>query len=368
MQLSSVNYDGQPLESKVSMSKDKTRSQTVTIDSPKDQPVDSPTKRRIKNVVVQPEFITVILLVLAFIAGSIMSPYFLDLEFLLNYTSLYIEVGIMALGMTFIIISANIDLSVASMLALVGSFAGVLYFDLSVPMGITIVLAFMLSAGLGSFNGLMVTRLKLPALAVTLATLALYRGIGQVLVGDDSRPMLAWSREIVFPEWFVSIHRVYIPGTPIPLPLVLFIVLAIVLGILLHKTTFGRWVYAIGTNEEAARYAGVPTQRVKMIIFALMGLLSGLAGLIMVSRLSVARYDHARGWELDVITAVVLGGTDIYGGRGTIFGTVVAFLLIIFLRTGMGVANVKAESQLAVIGTLLIVSILVSNLTKRIRR
>lgn len=349
------------------MSIDETRSQSAMVDTSLDQPMEAPKKKRIMNVVVQPEFITVILLILAFIGGSIISPYFLDLDFLLNYTSLFIEVGIMALGMTFIIISANIDLSVASTLALVGAVAGVLFFDLSVPMGITIVLAFLLSAALGSFNGLLITRMKLPALAVTLATLALYRGAAQVLVGDDSRPKLAWSRDIVFPDWFVGIHRVYIPGTSIPLPLVLFVILAIVLGILLHKTTFGRWVYAIGTNEEAARYAGVPTQRVKLAIFTMMGLLSGLAGLIMVSRLSVARYDHARGWELDVITAVVLGGTDIYGGRGTIFGTVAAFLLIIFLRTGMGVANVKAESQLAVIGTLLIVAILVSNLTKRIR-
>lgn len=350
------------------MSTDETRSESMTVDSTQDQPIGNPWKNRIVHVLVQPEFITVILLILTFIGGSILSPYFLDLDFLLNYTSLFIEVGIMALGMTFVIITANIDLSVASMLALVGAVAGVLYFDLSIPMGITIVLAFILSAGLGSFNGLIVTRMKLPALAVTLGTLALYRGAAQVLVGDDSRPRLAWSRDIVFPEWFVGIHRVYIPGTSIPLPLVLFIVLAIVLGILLHKTTFGRWVYAIGTNEEAARYAGVPTRRVKLAVFTMMGLLSGLAGLIMVSRLSVARYDHARGWELDVITAVVLGGTDIFGGRGTIFGTVVAFLLIIFLHTGMGVANVKAESQLAVVGTLLIVAILVSNLTKRIRR
>jgi len=349
------------------MSTEKTRPQATPVDSLQGQPKNTPNKSRIKKMVVQPEFVTVILLILAFIVGSIISPYFLDLDFLLNYTSLYIEVGIMALGMTFIIITANIDLSVASMLALVGAVAGILFFDLSVPMGITIVLAFLLSAALGLFNGFLVTRMKLPALAVTLATLALYRGVAQVLVGDDSRPRLAWSRDIVFPEWFVGIHRVYIPGTSIPLPLVLFVILAIVLGILLHKTIFGRWVYAIGTNEEAARYAGVPTQRVKLAIFTMMGLLSGLAGLIMVSRLSVARYDHARGWELDVITAVVLGGTSIYGGRGTIFGTVAAFLLIIFLRTGMGVANVKAESQLAVIGSLLIVSILLSNLTKRIR-
>ena len=323
---------------------------------------------RLRGILVRPEFVTVVLLILAFIVGSLMSPYFLDAVFLFNYTSLYIEVGIMAIGMTFIIISGNIDLSVASILALVASAAGVVYFDLGVPMVMTIVIALTLGTLLGWLNGALVARLKLPALAVTLGTWALYRGAAQILVGDDSRPRLAWTREFMYPEWFTRIHRVYIPGTPIPVPFVIFLVLAIVLGIVLYKTTFGRWVYAIGTNEDAARYSGVPTHRVKMLIFALTGFLSGLAGLIMVSRLSVARYDHARGWELDVITAVVLGGTDIFGGRGSMFGTVVAFLLLIFLRTGMGVANVKAESQLAVIGSLLILAILVSNLTDKLRK
>jgi rhamnose transport system permease protein len=246
--------------------------------------------------------------------------------------------------------------------------AGVLFFDLSIPMALTIVLALGFGAFLGWINGVLVTRIRLPALAVTLATLALYRGAAQVLVGDDSRPRLAWSRDVVFPEWFVGIHRVYIPGTPIPVPLVLFVILAIVLGIVLHRTIFGRWVFAIGTNQQAARFSGVPTDRIKVLIFTLSGFLSGLAGLIMVSRLGVARYDHARGWELDVITAVVLGGTDIFGGRGTMFGTVMAYLLLIFLRTGMGVANIKAESQLAVIGSLLIISVLASNLTGRLHR
>jgi rhamnose transport system permease protein len=328
----------------------------------------SSTGDRLRGILVRPEFVTVVLLILAFVVGSLMSPYFLDAVFLFNYTSLYIEVGIMAIGMTFIIISGNIDLSVASILALVASAAGVVYFDLGVPMVMTIVIALTLGTLLGWLNGALVARLKLPALAVTLGTWALYRGAAQILVGDDSRPRLAWTREFMYPEWFTRIHRVYIPGTPIPVPFVIFLVLAIVLGIVLYKTTFGRWVYAIGTNEDAARYSGVPTNRVKMLIFALTGFLSGLAGLIMVSRLSVARYDHARGWELDVITAVVLGGTDIFGGRGSMFGTVVAFLLLIFLRTGMGVANVKAESQLAVIGSLLILAILVSNLTDKLRK
>lgn len=337
------------------------------------EPVDQVTRDqrkdgRLRGLLARPELVTVALLILAFIGGAILSPYFLDLGFLLNYTSLFIEVGIMALGMTFVIISANIDLSVASTLALVASFAGVLFFDWSVPMALTIVLSLALGAALGWLNGALITRMKLPALAVTLATLALYRGAAQVLVGDDSRPRLSWSRDVVFPEWFVGVHRIYVPGTEIPVPLVIFFVLAVLLGIVLHRTTFGRWTYSIGTNEQAARFSGVPTDRIKVLIFTLSGFLSGLAGLIMVSRLGVARYDHARGWELDVITAVVLGGTDIFGGRGTMFGTVVAYLLLIFLRTGMGVANIKAESQLAVIGSLLIISVLVSNITSRLRK
>lgn len=322
----------------------------------------------LRNILVRPELVTVGLLILAFVFGAVLSPYFLDAPFLLDYTSLYIEVGIMALGLTFVIISGSIDLSVAGTLALVGCVAGVLFFDLGIPMGIVLVLSLGLGAGLGWFNGIFVTRIKLPALAVTLATMALFRGLANILVGDDSRPKLAWSRDIVFPDWFLNIHKVYIPGTHIPMPLVILLVLAVILGIVLHKTTFGRWVYAIGTNEQAARYSGVPVDRVKRIIFMLAGFLSGLAGLIMVSRLGVARYDHARGWELDAITAVVLGGTDINGGRGSIFGTVVAFLLLTFLRNGMGVADIKAESQLAVIGSLLVVAILISNLSARLRK
>jgi rhamnose transport system permease protein len=323
---------------------------------------------RLKNLLARPELVTFALLILAFIMGTLLSPYFLDIPFLLNYTSTYIEIGIMALGMVFVIISNNIDLSVASTLALVACVAGILFFDLHVPMWITIILALALGAGLGWLNGALVSKMKLPSLAVTLATLALYRGVANILVGDDSRPKLAWSRDIVFPSWFVGIHKVTIPGTPIPLPLVILIVLAIILGIVLHKTTFGRWVYALGTNEDAARFSGVPTERVKTIVFTLAGFLSGLAGLIMVSRLGVARYDHARGWELDVITAVVLGGVQITGGRGSMLGAVIAFFLIVFLRTGMGVANIKAESQLTAIGALLVISVIVSNISARLKK
>ena len=345
-------------------------SQSAAVLTPEQPAVSTRSRRRgkelLRYLLLRPEAVPLVMLVLAFIGGSLLSPYFLDLRFLLNNTSTYIEIGIMALGMVFIIISGHIDLSVASTLALVACVAGITYFDLGVPMGITLVLALILGGLLGYLNGLLVTRLKLPSLAVTLATLALYRGVANILVGDDSRPKLAWSRDIVFPKWFVGVHQITILG--IPFPLFVFLVLAVLLGLLLHKTVFGRWVFTIGNNREAARYSGVPVEWVERAIFTLAGFLSGLAGMIMVSRLSVARYDHARGWELDVITAVVLGGVDIRGGRGSMLGAVIAFFLIFVLRTGMGVANVKAESQLFVIGVLLILSVIISNFMSRFRR
>ena len=325
-------------------------------------------RRALALLASRPEYLTFLLLLLAFVIGSILSPYFLHIPFILSSTSNFIEVGIMGLGEAFVIITGNIDLSVESTVALVGCTAGVMFFDLRIPMEITLPICLIEGAFLGWFNGFFVTRVRLPSLAVTLGTLALFRGAANILVGDDSRPKLAWSRTITFPSWFVGIDRVFIPGTPIPMPLVIFLVLAIVLGVVLARTTFGRWVYAVGTNEQAARYSGVPTDRVKMLVFIISGFLAGLAGLMMVSRLGVARYDNASGWVLDTITAVVLGGVSIYGGSGTIVGAVLAFFLVVVLRTGMGVANFKAESQLTVIGGLLIVAILASNFIRRFRK
>ena len=304
-----------------------------------------------------PEVVAVVLLFLAFVVGASLSPYFLDGPFLLDSTTLFTEGAIIALGMTFVIISGNIDLSVASTLALVACVMAVLHVQFNLPMEAAIPIAVLLGTLLGAFNGWLISRLRLPALAVTLATMALYRGLAQILLGDHSLSQ--------FPQWFEGVDRLTIPGTQIPIVLVFFFVLALILGLILHRTVFGRWVYAIGTSEDAARYSGIPVDRVKIAVFALNGFLAAIAGVIMVSRLAVARYDHARGLELDVITAVVLGGTNIYGGRGTIFGSIIAVFLVGFLRTGLGVANVKAESQLAVVGTLLIIAVIASNVIAR---
>lgn len=298
-----------------------------------------------------PETITLLLLVVSIIIGSVMSPYFLDVEYLLDKTSEIIPVGFLALAMTFIIISGNIDLSVASGSVLTAVTCAIA-FENGLPMPLVIVLALLLGSALGLFNGLLVTRLKLPSLVVTLGTLALYRGLAQVLIGE--RAIRG------FPSWFAGVD--YVKLSIIPLPLILMIVMAILAHVILTWTTFGRRVYAIGTNESASFYSGINTKRTKLLIFTLSGLCMGIAALLLMSMRPVD-YKQLRGGELLAITAVVLGGTSIVGGRGRILGTVLAILLLVCVTSAMGVANVRVENRLAVIGALLVGAVLLTDLT-----
>jgi rhamnose transport system permease protein len=307
-----------------------------------------------------PEIVVTLLLLLSFLVGSLLSPFFLDTQFLFKQAILYLEIGILALGLTVVIISGNLDLSVASNLAMVASVTAYLHAKQGVPFEWCLLFGLVLGSLGGALNGYLVAWLGLPSLTVTLATLALYRGVAQILLGDYSIQDM--------PAWFFGVDRFFIAGTPIPLEFVFLLLLAVLLGLLLHKTVFGRYVYALGTNERAAHFAGVPVRRVKLVFFTLAGFLAGLAALLLNSRLMVARYDHARGWELDAITAVVLGGTSIAGGRGTIYGTIVALFMIGVLRTAMGVANVKVEAQLTVVGALLIVAFILSDWAGRRRQ
>jgi rhamnose transport system permease protein len=293
------------------------------------------------------------LLVVVFGVSAAFVPRFLDAAYLFDRSSLYMEAGLMALGMTFVIVGGHIDLSCASMLALVGTVIATLHVKLGWPLLPLVFLAPLLGAALGGINGIVVARLGLPSLVVTLATMALYRGLAQVLLGDHS---------LNLPSWFTGIERVTIAGT-----MVLFLGMAAALGWVLHQTVFGTWLFATGTNAEAAQYSGVPVGRVTISVFVISGVLSAMAAIIMISRLGVARYDHALGLELDVITAVVLGGASIFGGRGTVAGTVLALFLIAVLQTGMGVANVKAEYQATASGALLILAVLMSNFSAKLR-
>lgn len=299
------------------------------------------------------------LLVLIFVAigiSTMMSPFFADLGFILDSTSMYIEFSIIAISMTFIIISGNIDLSVAAIMALTGCITG-MFFEAGTTMVLAMILGLAFGTLLGLFNGFLVAVLKLPSMIVTIGTMALFRGVAQIFIGDHSLGH--------FPDWFVGIDMKYIKL--VPYPLIICIILAIVFGLILNNTVFGRYVYAIGNNEIGARYSAVPVKKVKLILFGMSGLFAGLGGILTMSRLGVSRFDMALGGELDVITIVLLGGTDISGGKGNMVGSILAMFLIIILRTGMSVANVKIEKQLTIMGALLILAIVIPNVIKVIK-
>lgn len=306
-----------------------------------------------------PEFFTAMLLVLAVVIGATTSPRFLNINFLLGDKFEFIApVAFIALAMTFVIVAGQIDLSVGSGAVLVLVIIGRLYRDAHVPMGWLILLAPALGVLLGLFNGALVVGLRLPALVVTLGTLALYRGLAQVTIGEASVGGL--------PAWLSGIQRREIAGFDITL-FVLFCVTALVAGIVLRFSTFGRKVYAIGTSESAARYSGIATGRVKLLVFALSGLSMGVAAIVCAVVNPSISYKYFKGDELTAITAVVLGGTSIFGGRGGILGTVLAVLLLVVVQTVLTINYVGTENRLAILGTLLIGSVIVNDFIGRFR-
>lgn len=303
-----------------------------------------------RNRYFRPEYGTVVMLILSLVLGSVLSPYFRDVSFILDSTSLYVEFGIVALMLTLVIISGQIDLSVASAMAFIGCFTAYLYRG-GAPFLVAMLIGLVAGALLGLFNGWIITFFELPSIIVTIGTLSLYRGLAQVLLGDQSIGH--------FPDWFVGIDFKYLWFMPVPF--LIFIGLFVVMVVVLNRTVFGRHIYAIGTNEKAARYSGISVKRLKMTLFALSGTFAAIGGIMMISRLGVARYNLATGGELDVVTIALLGGTDINGGRGGVTGTFIAFLVLVSLKTGMSVANIKIENQLTVLGFLLVFAIVLSN-------
>lgn len=309
----------------------------------------APARPRWQVILIRPETMTLILLILGIFAGGLLSPFFLDINYILKSFTLYSEFAIVALVLTMVIIAGEIDLSPAANMALSACvFAWVQQAGIPMPVAIAAGLA----SGLlmGALNAVFVIALQLPSIIVTIGTLTLYRGLAQVIAGDKS---------IRVPEWFIGVDKIMVAG--IPLPVVLFIVLAIVLGIVLGGTIFGRQIYQVGTNDVAARHAGIRTARIKTILFLLIGLVAAIAGMMTASRLGSVRYDLGLGGELQMVLMAMLGGTYIFGGRGTILGTFLAAWLLVIVSTGMIVANVLPAVQLVVLGALLIVSIVATN-------
>ncbi|MDB5561124.1 MAG: transporter permease [Hyphomicrobiales bacterium] len=312
---------------------------------------DAATPRpRWQVIVFRPETVTFLLLIIAIIVASNLSPFFANFSFILESSTYYSEYSIVALVLTMVIISGEIDLSPASTMALTACTFAASY-QAGVPIPAAMVLAVIAGGLLGAFNGLMVIVFQLPSIIVTIGTLTLYRGLAQVLAGDKSIGK--------FPTWFVGLDYRELLG--IPVPVLIFVGASIVLGLIVGMTIFGRQIYQIGTSEVAARHAGIRVRAIKMGLFILMGLTSAVAGLMAASRLGSVRYDLATGGELQMVLMVMLGGTYIFGGRGTILGTFLASWLLVIIATGMTVANIVITSQLTVMGLLLIISIIATN-------
>lgn len=295
--------------------------------------------------------------ILIFIANSLASPYFLNAWNLSDATFNFTEKAIIAFAMALLIIAGEIDLSVAAIIALASTAMGA---AVQMGAGTPGLVAIGIGTGLlcGAFNGFLVAGLKLPSIVVTIGTMSLFRGISYMVLGDQ-----AYGK---YPADFAYFGQGYVFWV-ISFEFVLFIAMAILFAILLHATNFGRQVYVIGNNPFAARFSGIPVERVKFILFLLTGLMSGIAAVCLTSRLGSTRPSIAQGWELEVVTMVVLGGVSILGGSGTIAGVVIAAFVMGLVTFGLGLLNVPGIVMSIFVGLLLIITIAIPIVVRRLR-
>ncbi|WP_405675058.1 ABC transporter permease [Streptomyces sp. NBC_01511] len=292
-----------------------------------------------------------ILLIAVFLAGSGSTEGFANTDNLSAALGDVSEIALIALPMTLLVVAGQVDLSVASMLGLSSALAGSLWqagfaFELIVP------ICLLAGAAGGLLNGWLVTRVGLPSLAVTIGTLTLYRGLASVILGDEA--------VADFPETYAkyAAYTETVPGTFVPYPVALFAVLAVGTAIALHCTGFGRSLFAIGGQEDAAWFAGIRVKRLKLALFVVSGLVASFAGIVYTLRYGSARADNGLGLELVVIASVLLGGVDFDGGKGTLGGAVAGVLLIGLLTNLLTLNDISNEIQVIVTGLLLVASVL----------
>lgn len=300
------------------------------------------------------ETLLIAILAVVLVFNVVMSPVYLSVDNQVNLFELHIEKIIIVMIMTMIIINGEIDLSVASVMGLSACLMAYLY-QQGVAMPLAIFSAFVAGAVCGIVNGFWTAYVGLPSLAVTLAGLIGYRGLAKVLLEDGSIGD--------FPLWFEDLGQQNLIG-PFPASLLIFLVLFVIFLVVLQYTAFGRYVYVVGNNKEAARYSGVKVKRVKMTLFIVSGIVASLAGVLYAARLGAVRASTAEGFELDIVTMVLLGGVSIFGGTGTLTGVGLSVLIILNLRNGMSLINITANTQTSVIGMLLILSVLIPNLAR----
>jgi len=290
---------------------------------------------------------------------AVTSPVFLTDSNLLNVGRQTALVTIMAVGMTFVIIGAEIDLSIASTLALAGMLGALAMNHFGNEWPVAVLVALGTGALIGTTNGLLTTAFGVPSFLVTLGMMMIARGLAMIVTNTVPVPITNQGLDDFFGGGSLL-------GLPAP---IFWTVVVVVLGVVgLHFLSFGRAVYATGGNALAARYSGISTRRVKIITFVISGTLAGLAAIILNARTQAARPDFANGMEMDVLAAVILGGTSLFGGRGTIIGTVVGSLMIGVLNNGLTLLNVSSHAQLVVKGVIIIVAVAISRVAVRGQR
>jgi ribose transport system permease protein len=292
-------------------------------------------------------FTIVIVFLLLIVAGSFLSEYFLTVN---NFLNILLQASInlvIALGMTYVITTGGIDLSVGSVLAVAGMvLAKLLVAGVSLPSAVLITLV--LGAVLGAINGFLITRIDLPPFIATMGTMSIFRGIA--LISNDGRPAYGLSAKTLS----VIAGRV---ADTIPIPVIIALVAAIIAYVVLTRTTIGEYTLAIGGNEEATRLSGVPVKRFKTIVYAISGLMSALAGIILTARMTAAEPIAGSGYELDAIAATVIGGTSLSGGVASIPGTVIGALIMSVLRNILNLLNIQSYYQLVTIGIVIVLAV-----------
>jgi rhamnose transport system permease protein len=306
-----------------------------------------------KKCFLQWEWLLVVLFIGINIMNMNLSPYYMNSSGLLTATSSFLEKAFIALPMAYILVLGEIDISVASTVALSSVIMGVSFNSLGLPMGVSILICLGIGTLCGFINGFILTKFKeLAPMIVTLGTMILFRGIATMILKDQAAGN--------FPMWFSEIYWGSIGN--IPYMLIVFVILAIIFGVVLHKTTFGRRVFAIGSNGLASKYTGIKVDKTRLIIYTLTGTMAAVTAIFLTSRMGSTRPNIAMGYELDAIAMVVLGGIPTSGGKGRFIGVVIAIFIVGLLRYGLGLINVSSQVMLIIIGALLIGAVMVPNL------
>lgn len=320
--------------------------------------VESKRSFDLKRFVFQWEWMLALIIAIVFVINSSLSEYFLDGPLLVAATSTFLDKAFLVMPMVFVIILGDIDISVASTVALSSVIMAVAY-NAGLPMPLAMALCLGVGTLCGFINGYFITKFKeLSAVIVTLSTMIIYRGIALIILKDQAAGG--------FPDWYKYLGWGSVGN--VPFILIVFALFALAFGFVLHKTTFGRRLYSMGSNSTASYFSGVKVDRIKLIVFTVTGFMAAVTAIFLASRMGSTRPNVATGYELDVITMVVLGGISTAGGKGRMFGAIMAVFLIGYLRYGLGLVNIPAQTLLIIIGLLLIFAVMVPNISSKVNK